>query len=178
SLLAFMLLPVAYYVLFWVRRGWLRLAFIGGLGYLVAQLIKAIRYQGSLSAGLSWDNIVADLPKIIQRNFKVGVGDLSDGIVFLNIIKDQDSFSFVGGFSVLRKIISKVFPFLESPETVEYLLWDYYFDFGNNGSLHPSAYGVAYADGAWLGVVYFIFVGILRIQLQKTLIGTRDLKMI
>jgi hypothetical protein len=179
SILSFMLLPLAYYFFIWGRKGKIKLVVLGGLAYFISQIIKVIRYQGALTNGLSYDVIANNLPTIIKSNFEEGRGDLSIGTIYLNVVRDYSEGIVFGNFTIIEKFLSKFFPFINEPRTIEYLLWDFYYDFGNGGgSLHPTCYGVAYGDGAWYGIIYFIILAFLRSYIQIIIIMTKDLKML
>lgn len=52
SVLSYIALPIAFYILYNTKHGLFKLSLFGVCAYFFSQLVKVIRYQGSLSDGL------------------------------------------------------------------------------------------------------------------------------
>ena len=178
SLLSLLFLPIAYYVFFWVKRGKGLLVFFGAFVYLISQVVKVIRYQGALSDGLSYKVIKEQLPVIIESNFKVGTGDLSIVEFYIRVIEDYYSAYWSGNWLFFKKFFNLFIPGTENIKTIEYELWDYYFSFGTNGSMHPTLYGYSYADGGIFGVLFFVFLAFSRVHINTLINNTKDVRIL
>jgi|GEM_PF-6416989 len=179
SILVFVLLPLGYYVFYWKRNGKKMLLILSILTLLIAVSLKVFRYQGSIANGLNVE-FFKEIPKQIEYEFSEGKGDLFVGRVFFNIVRDTNEESnYYGHYTIVRKFIG-LFTFNEEKiKTIEYLLFDHYAYFSSGGSLHPTGYGVAYADFKYsLGVLLFVFLAILRVFVHRMIIITRDARLL
>ena len=179
SILVFVLLPLGYYVFYWKKNGKKILLIISILTLLVAVGLKVFRYQGSISNALDVE-FLQEIPKQIKYEFSEGKGDLFVGRVFFNIVRDTNEESnYYGNYTIVRKFLN-LFTFNnEKIKTIEYLLFDHYAYFSSGGSLHPTGYGVAYADFKYsLGVLLFVFLALIRVFVHKMIILTRDARLL
>lgn len=170
SILIYMFLPIGYYLIFFNKRG-LIWSFIMGCGvYCIAQIVKIIRYQGTLMQGLNLTNWSSTAGQVALEN--ISKGDLSIASVFLFAIEDcAKSTYWCGDWSIPGKLLSKFGIITGVQKTIEYNLYDFYIGTEVGGSLHPTCFGVAYADGgAYWGIAYFIFLALLRVSIDKVLL--------
>jgi len=171
SILVFMFLPIGFYLLFSNRRGLIWSFLIGCGVYVIAQVVKIIRYQGTLENGLNPSNWSSTAEQVISEN--VSRGDLSIVSVFLNVIDDCATASYCGNWSFATKLFSTMGIVGGGDKTIEYTLYDHYIGSGMGGSLHPTCFGFAYADGGgFWGIFFFLFLAMLRVSIQKSLLST------
>ncbi|EJG1211989.1 hypothetical protein CVA87_RS22030, partial [Vibrio parahaemolyticus] len=160
SVLSYIALPIAFYILYNTKHGLFKLSLFGVCAYFFSQLVKVIRYQGSLSDGLDISRWGESFNYVTSNS--IDSGDLSIYKIYLNIISDCEFYSWCGSWTYIQKIASWFLPGLEKIKTIEYLLYEEYVQAGVGGSLHPLSYGIAYSEGGGiLGAVYFIFLAIL-----------------
>ncbi len=160
SVLSYIALPVAFYILYTSKQGLLKLSIFGFCAYFFSQLVKVIRYQGTLSDGLDISRW-GDSFKYVTSN-SIESGDLSIYKVYFDIISDCEFNAWCGSWSYIQKIASWFLPSIEKIKTIEYVLYDQYIESGVGGSLHPLSYGIAYAEGGGvLGAIYFVFLALL-----------------
>ena len=171
SMLVMLLLPIGYYFLFSARHGLIKLTILGIIAFIASQILKIIRYQGSLRDGLNIFNW-GDTSEYVMSN-SLESGDLSIVRVFLQITEDCGTKLICGEWSLIIKYLSKINLVDPIKSTFEYYLYDTYIESGVNGSLHPTAYGFAYGDGGqYFGVIYFFMLPFLRLFILKILIET------
>lgn len=172
SLLAVLLMPIAYYVLFRVKNRSFWVIGVGVVAFGAAQLLKVIRYQGSLEAGLDVSSWGDSLDYVLSNN--LGSGDLSIASYFINVVADCSPALSCGDWTLLTKALSKLGIVDFAGSTIEYRLYDYYVESGVNGSLHPTGYGFAYADGGrFWGALYFPLLALLRLSIHRVLLHSR-----
>lgn len=171
SILAFVFLSFLYYILFWVRRGYVYILTLGVTVLILSQVLKVIRYQGALREGLSIERISDGITAVIMGNLDSGSGDLSIANVFLDIVRDHQTAFWSGGWLLIVKFFGRFLGY-DGSRTIEYVLWDNYYAAGINGSLHPTGYGYFFADaGGFVGAIFFILLAFLRLFVQRLMIG-------
>lgn len=179
SILIFVLLPLAYYVFYWKKNGKRLLVLLSLSTLLLAVGLKVFRYQGSVSNAMNID-LTEEVSKQIKSEFSEGKGDLFVGRVFYNIVRDiDDESAFSGNYTLVEKFLNLFIFKSEKIKTIEYLLFDHYAYFSSGGSLHPTGYGVAYADFKHnLGVLLFVLLAFIRVFIHKLIIATRDARLL
>lgn len=169
SMLVMLLLPIGYHLLFSSRKGPIKLLLLGVAAYFASQIIKIIRYQGSLRDGLNIYNWGETTEYVLSNS--LASGDLSIVRVFLQITQDCGTRLICGEWTLIEKYLSKIYLAPSVNSTFEYYLYDVYIESGVNGSLHPTAYGFAYGDGGqYFGLIYFLLLPLLRLFLHEILI--------
>lgn len=171
SIIGMFFLPLFFYILFFDKSKRYLLVIAIPLIFLLAQLIKAIRYQGSISNSLE-GGVQGSLTEILGKNFTSG--DLSIISVYFKSIESCNVSTWCGNFTFFQKVLSKFYFWSFEEKTIEYQLYDSFIESGVGGSLHPTSYGYAYADGGgFLGIIYFIVLFLSRVSIHKILLLSR-----
>ncbi|MGE8545544.1 MAG: O-antigen polymerase [Acinetobacter johnsonii] len=169
SIIGLFFLPLFFYILFFDKsKRYLLLIFVPFI-FILSQLVKAIRYQGSLSNSLEGGGVKDSFSEILAKNFTSG--DLSIVSVFFQVIEECNISTWCGNFTFFQKIFSKFYFWKFDGKTIEYELYDSFVTSGVGGSLHPTSYGYSYADaGGFIGVIYFIVLFFSRFLIHRFLL--------
>lgn len=172
SIIILGLLPLMYYMFFWNRNKKLLLLSIlfAPIILLTTQMLRALRYQGSL-VNFDFNKLILDTSSNLKLLFLEG--DFAVINVFFNIIRDCHNVNWCGDFTLLKSLAG-LLTSLSGVKTLEYYLYDYYVNPGLNGSLHPTLFGFLYGDfGGYFGFLFFIFLGFISACISKYFLTSR-----
>lgn len=131
---------------------------VGVVGVVLAVGVRALRFLGALSNATDFAQLSEVFAEILKSTFTSG--DLSIYRVYLRIINDCHSYLDCFNFTILDSVFSLLGVVEKSALRVEYDLYSQMIESGVGGSLHPTIYGLIYADmGLLAGLLFFFFIG-------------------
>lgn len=161
-----------------IKNRSLRLIFwIGVVGIVLAIGVRALRFLGVLSNAADFVQLTDVLVDILKSTFSSG--DLSIYRVYLRIINDCHVHLDCFNFTIIDSIFSILGVVEKSALGIEYDLYSQMVESGVGGSLHPTIYGLIYADmGLFAGMVFFFMVGVFNFSVSAYSKGWRFYSMI
>jgi len=166
SIIAVFIFSYIYYSLFFKKVSIFRVGVIGIGAGLLATLLKAIRYQGSLENVTDIASLFDSFKYIGER--LVESGDLSIHKYLIYLYENCNALPFCSNYTILQKLASQTGAVNPPDALLEYALYDAYFESGVGGSLHPTLYGIAYGDhGYVLGVLFMFCMGLFNFSISR-----------
>lgn len=150
--------------IFWIlhkRRSVTGVVVFSVVGIFAAFFIRSVRFLGSLSNFTNTHEVWHILK--FQTSNAFTTGDLSVYRIYLEAVKDCGTTLDCFNFTYLGSL-ARIFGLEASDkQRIEYSLFDQIVQEGVGGSLHPTVYGVIYADfGLFSGCLVFAFFGALH----------------
>lgn len=169
SLIAMSALSLIIYLIT-VRRvsiTWMIPAFV--IIFVLSVALRAVRFMGSLD-NVTWQGVQHNMGVAFADIFENG--DLSIFRVYLAVIDRCEVTISCFDFTYLRALARLVG--FEPALRFEYLLYDHLVQAGQGGSLHPTAYGIAYGDfGLIGGAMFFSFLPLFHLFINRYVFAGR-----
>lgn len=166
DLIGVLVISIILYILI-IRRGSLRSLFVIGIaGSFISIGLRAMRLLGSLRSGLDLAALKGMFDQVWTDIFVNG--DLSVYRIYFQIVDlcDKGLNCFQG--TIGHHIISLTGIIDRPPVRFEYYLYDVLYKAGVGGSLHPTAYGIAYGEYALIGgCIFFSSFAVLNVVISR-----------
>jgi hypothetical protein len=134
--------------------------------FFAVSALRSLRFQGSLIDAVATGNFKAQFLEHLTSLFSDG--DLAIYRVYLELVDGCGSHLSCFEFTNIRKATSLA-GLVDPPETrLEYYLYDRLIEPGVGGSLHPTAYGIVYADfGITAGCLFIAVLAMLHVAATR-----------